>query len=219
VGAEDGRGQARPRGRALIALPALERGQGHGAHAYEVTGPPHLLPGAVRVAQPVPHRHSGDVAEPPRTLRGYGPSRRGEVRFLPRHQAGDRGGKSVVEGGPEKATANYPAQRTSNSTSGSATLLHRWRNTAVTRSRRNACVCDTGVLISLFTRVHGRGVLRSSGIRAPMSPQSTVRSSPNKTRNKWCICAMSWTGRGATVASVPGRTRPIQLGADDERSY
>ena len=26
-------------------------------------------------------------------------------------------------------------------------------------------------------------------------------------------------GRGATVASVPGRTRLIGLGADDERSY
>ena len=30
---------------------------------------------------------------------------------------------------------------------------------------------------------------------------------------------MPWTGRGTTVASVPGRTRPIGLGADDERSH
>src|SRR4028119_400235 len=52
-----------------------------------------------------------------------------------------------------------------------------------------------------------------------MSLQSTVRSSPNRTRNKRCICAMPRRGRGATVAPVPGRTRPIGLGADDERSY
>ena len=55
--------------------------------------------------------------------------------------------------------------------------------------------CVEGV----FCDLRSEGGLRSSGIRAPMSPQSTVRSSPNKTRNKRYICAMRAVPRNATI--------------------